>query len=137
MSLLLSPSSPCQSRLRYSFSTSNAIPSLRHYDGSDECGRQPERKIPVEITFDTLNIHTQICVYTYIHIWDIFLNWILKFDMETKLKTFQIIAIQIPNNIKIHIPMKDCGLFICHSLNKYISPFDLDFMHIEQCHFNE
>ena len=43
----------------------------------------------------------------------------------------------LPNNIKIHIPIKVCMLIVIHMLivEKKNSPFDLDVMQIKQCDF--
>ena len=41
----------------------------------------------------------------------------------------------IPNNIKIQIPMKIRVLLICQSYKIYISPVNLDVAHIEVCDF--
>ena len=49
-------------------------------------------------------------------------------------KTFQIIfLLNIPNNIKIHVPMIGCMLFMSE-LKKTFIPVDLDLIHIEQYH---
>ena len=59
--------------------------------------------------------------------------------METKVKTFQMIAKNFINNIKIHIPMNSLHFTHMLELKKiyiYSSPFGLDVTHIEQCDFS-
>ena len=38
----------------------------------------------------------------------------------------------MPNYFRIHIHIRFCMLFICHSLKENIAPFDLDATQIEQ-----
>ena len=58
---------------------------------------------------------------------------------KPKVKILQIIAIKthqknIPNNIRIHVPMKGCVSFVSELKTTCISHLDLHFIHIEQYH---
>ena len=62
-------------------------------------------------------------------IWVILLNWALKCGMETKSENLQIIAKDVPNNIRLHVYE---GSHVIHMLELNILFIDL--MHIEQYH---
>ena len=55
------------------------------------------------------------------YIWVIFWNWALKCAKSANLPNNRIKKTDIPNNIRIRVPMKVWMLFICHSWTKKVT----------------